>query len=214
MRPHPNPLPEGEGVIMKKTLYMDGFSKYHFKDIGANEQIVRVLHRNWFYLLQQFLPIFVVIGLYFAGLSYGPKFFPELFSREFQPMVAFMENFFMLAVWIYGFLIWVDYYFDIWIITTERIVNIEQRGMFTRKVSELRYSKIQDVTAEIMGFIPTVLNFGDVRIQTAGEKTEFVFRTISDPNHIKNIILEIQKKTESNSMKDIGEIIKDKMSGK
>ena len=192
---------------------MDGFSKYHFKDVGANEKIVMVLHRNWFYLLEQFFSVFLISGLFAVGLFYAPTFFPAMFGRELKSVVAFMENFFMLTIWIYSFLIWVDYYFDIWIITTERIVNIEQKGMFTRKVSELRYNKIEDITTEVIGFLPTVINFGDVRIQTAAEKTEFCFRTVSDPYHVKNVIMELQKKSEAKKVENFGEMLKEKISG-
>ncbi|EKD46870.1 MAG: hypothetical protein ACD_67C00034G0003 [uncultured bacterium] len=192
---------------------MDGFSKYHFKDLGESEEIVKVLHRNWFYLLQQFLVVFAVAGVFAVGLFYAPKFFPELSGRELKSIAAFMENFFMLALWIYSFLIWVDYYFDIWIITTERIVNVEQKGMFSREVSELRYNKIEDITTEVVGFLPTVINFGDVRIQTAAENTEFRFRTVSDPYHVKSIIMELQKKAEVKKTENFGEMLRDKISG-
>lgn len=186
---------------------MDGFSKYHFKDLNGSEKIIRVLHRNWFYLLEQFFMVFILIGIFFTGTFYGPIFLPGLYSREYTEIIAFMENFFMLAIWIFSFLIWVDYYFDIWIITDERIINIEQKGLFTRHVSELRYNKIEDITTEVTGFIPTVLNFGDVQIQTAAEEAEFRFRTISDPYHIKNIIMELQKKAEKNKMEEFEEMV-------
>ncbi|EKE20314.1 MAG: hypothetical protein ACD_8C00022G0020 [uncultured bacterium] len=192
---------------------MDGFSKYHFRDLNGSEQIIKVLHRNWFYLFQQFFLVFILVGVFFAGTFYGPLFFPEMYRGEYKAITAFMENFFMLAIWIFSFLIWVDYYFDIWIITNERIVNIEQKGLFTRHVSELRYNKIEDITTEVTGFIPTVLNFGDVQIQTAAELSEFRFRTISDPYHIKSVIMDLQKKTEKNNAEKFGEMIKEKMSG-
>ncbi|HBI33952.1 MAG TPA: hypothetical protein DEA43_03950 [Candidatus Moranbacteria bacterium] len=190
---------------------MDGFSKYHFKDLNGTESIVKVLHRNWFYLLQQFFLVFLIGGIFMAGLSWAPVFFPEMFKGQYKPVVAFMENFFVLALWIYSFLIWVDYYFDIWIITTERIINIEQKGMFTRSVSELRFAKIQDITTEVVGFLPTVINYGDVRVQTAGEESEFVFRTVSDPYHVKNIIMELQKKAETKKTENFGEMLKEKL---
>ncbi|HAR99884.1 MAG: hypothetical protein US57_C0022G0011 [Candidatus Moranbacteria bacterium GW2011_GWC2_37_73] len=190
---------------------MDGFSKYHFKDLNGTESIVKVLHRNWFYLLTQFFLVFLIGGIFIAGLSWAPAFFPEMFKGQYKPVVAFMENFFVLALWIYSFLIWVDYYFDIWIITTERIINIEQKGMFTRSVSELRFAKIQDITTEVVGFLPTVINYGDVRVQTAGEESEFVFRTVSDPYHVKNIIMELQKKAEAKKTENFGEMLKEKL---
>ncbi|KKQ52097.1 MAG: hypothetical protein US70_C0011G0049 [Parcubacteria group bacterium GW2011_GWD2_38_11] len=190
---------------------MEGFSKYHFKDLNGTESIVKVFHRNWFYLLQQFFLVFVVGGIFMAGLSYAPIFFPEMFRGQYKALTAFMENFFILALWIYSFLIWVDYYFDIWIITTERIINIEQKGMFTRSVSELRFAKIQDITTEVVGFLPTVINYGDVRVQTAGEESEFVFRTVSDPYGVKNIIMDLQKKAETKKTENFGEMLKEKL---
>jgi hypothetical protein len=190
---------------------MNEFSKYHFKDLGANEEIIQVIHRNWFYLLQQFFLVFLICGILIGGFLYAPLFFPDIFGTEYKAITAFLENFFLLALWLYSFLIWVDYYFDIWIITSERIINIEQKGMFSRKVSELRYNKIEDITTEVVGFIPTVLNYGDVRIQTAAEEAEFCFRTVSDPYGIKNIIMGLQRKNETNKVEKFSEMINEKI---
>lgn len=87
-------------------------------------------------------------------------------------------------------MVWIDYFFDVWIITNERIINIEQKGLFVRTVSELKFSRIQDVTSEVSGMIPTILNFGDVKIQTASEEDMFLFRHVPDPYHIKDVIME------------------------
>lgn len=190
---------------------MDGFSKYHFKDIGKDEQIVQVLHRNWFYLIQQFFLVFVILAVFMGSTTFLPLLFPEIASGANKPVVLFAQNFFLLALWIYSFLVWVDYYFDIWIITTERIVNIEQKGMFQRKVSEMSYSKLQDISTEVTGFLPTMLNYGDVKVQTAGEEDDFIFRTVSDPYQVKNTIISLQKKSEAVSTDRLGDMIKEKI---
>lgn len=191
---------------------MDGFSKYHFKDMGESEEIVMVLHRNWFYLLQQFFLILLVVGIFFGSFLLVPQYFPQFLSGLEKPLSLFIQNFFVLSVWIYGFLVWVDYYFDIWIITNQRIINIEQKGMFTRKVSEMTFSKIQDISTEVVGFIPTVLNYGDVKVQTAGENENFIFRTVSDPYHVKTVIAQMQSKSKTASAEQLGELIKEKIS--
>ncbi len=190
---------------------MEGFSKCHFKGVGEDEEIIKVLHRNWFYLLQQFLLLFFLSAIFFVAIIFVPIFFPDFFGSQSKEFMLFFENFFMLVIWMYGFLIWIDYYFDIWIITNKRIVNIEQKGMFSRKVSEMEYSKMQDITTEVVGFLPTIINYGDVKIQTAGEREEFVFRTVSDPYHIKNIIFNMQKKDSSRETEELGEMIKEKI---
>lgn len=177
---------------------MDNFSKYHFKDLEDGDEILHVYHRNWFYLFQQFFLMLLMTIVFAAGVFYLPALFPEMLNN-YRTATLFFENIIMLAIWIFGFMIWIDYYFDVWIITSQRIVNVEQKGLFTRKVSELRYEKIQDVTTEVNGFIPTIINYGDVHVQTAGEEGEFLFRTVSDPYQIKNIIMELQKKKEESS---------------
>jgi len=191
---------------------MDGFSKkFQFKDIGQQERIIKVLHRNWFYLFQQYAILVVAAFMLGGAFIFLPKLYPDFVADIDQSAITFIENFFMLAIWIYGFMIWIDYYYDIWIITSERIINIEQKGMFTRKASELRFRKIQDVTTEVVGFFPTILNYGDVKIQTAGEQNEFVFRTISDPYAIKNIIMDLQKQSEGHIGEEVEDMIRRKM---
>ena len=190
---------------------INGFSKFHFKGVGENEEIVKVLHRNWFYLLQQFLMLVFLAVIFLVAITYIPRYFPDFMGSQSREFLAFLENFFMLIIWVYGFLIWIDYYFDVWIITTERIVNIEQQGMFSRRVSEMEYSKMQDITAEVVGFFPTIINYGDVRVQTAAEDKEFVFRTISDPYHIKSIIFNMQKRDSLQNTKELGDMIKKKI---
>lgn len=190
---------------------MDGFTKFHFKDIDSNDEILYVIHRNWFYLLSQYFVLAIFSLVVFAAVTFLPTFYPALFTSEFKAVTMFVENLFMLAIWIFGFLIWIDYYFDLWVITSERIVNIEQKGLFMRRVSELRYAKIQDVTTEVNGFFPTMLNYGDVRVQTAGEEEEFVFKSISDPYHVKSIILDLQRKNDKSSTDELGAIIRERI---
>ncbi len=190
---------------------MNNFSKFHFKGVGENEEIIKVIHRNWFYLLQQFLMLFVLAVCFFVAIIFVPIFFPDFFGSQSKEFMLFLENFFMLSIWLYGFMIWIDYYFDVWIITTHRIVNIEQQGMFSRRVGEMEYSKMQDITVEVSGFLPTIINYGDVRIQTAGKEEEFIFRTISDPYNIKNIIFNMQKRESSTETEKLGEMIREKM---
>lgn len=192
---------------------MDGLNNYHFKDLEDNEEIIKVVHRNWFYIFEQFLMLILVLGIFIGATVAVPIFYPNILASANQNFILFAQNFFMLAIWIYGFMIWIDYYFDVWIVTSERVVNIEQKGLFTRKVSELRYNKIEDVTVEVIGFIPTMINYGDIQIQTAAEEEEFRFRTVSDPYHLKNLIMDMQKKAETHSTEELGEMIKEKISG-
>ena len=187
---------------------MERKNEFKFGGIGPEEKVIKVLHRNWFDIASQYFLILGAMGIFFLGIGAYSIIFPQFNGAEYDILSLFIQNTFLLAVWIYCFLVWVDYYFDIWIITSERIINIEQKGLFVRRMSSAKYDRIQDVTAEVTGFLQTVINFGDVRIQTAGESENIVFRRISNPYEIKNLVSKIQKEKEASGAHQFGEMIR------
>ncbi|MEP7162226.1 MAG: PH domain-containing protein [Candidatus Moraniibacteriota bacterium] len=166
------------------------FSRYHFKGQRETEVILEIIHRHWFNIAVHFIIVLLFALSVFGSLFLLPFLFPELNTQGNALFFLFMQNTLLLFLWIYAFLIWIDYYFDVWIITNERVINIEQKGLFVREVSELKFSRIQDVTSEVEGLIPTVLNFGDVSVQTAAEEERFLFRQVPDPYRIKDVLME------------------------
>ena len=98
---------------------------------------------------------------------------------------------FFLFSWLFLFQNFLDYFLDIWIVTNKRVLNIEQTGLFARTVSELRLYRVQDVTSTVKGFIPTLFDYGNMEIQTAGEKVRFVFEQIPHPTRISKSVLEL-----------------------
>jgi hypothetical protein len=96
----------------------------------------------------------------------------------------------------------------VWIVTNERIVNIEQLGLFSRDVSELELENVQDMTVEVLGIIPTFLNYGNLYVQTAAEKERFVFRHVPNPYAIKDLVMNLQKSYEKKEASDLGAVIR------
>lgn len=163
---------------------MHRFKDHHFRGQQTGEEIIKIVRRHWFNILQQYFIVFLLIV--FIG---GVFSFFNGFSRA---DLILMVTFFLMVAWIYSFIIWINYYFDVWIITNKRIVNIEQKSLFMRHISELKFSKIQDVSTEINGLIPTFLNYGEVYVQTAGSKGRFVFHNVPNPYAIKGTIMNLQ----------------------
>jgi uncharacterized membrane protein YdbT with pleckstrin-like domain len=167
--------------------------KHRFTGQKDGEVILLVLRRHWFNVFVQFIPILIVGGLLCASYLYLPTYFSLLDTPPFYNFFVFLESLVAMFVAVLFFLTFVDYFLDTWIITDQRIVNIEQRGLFCRVISELALDKIQDITTEITGVLPTFFNYGDVFIQTAAEKERFVFRKIPDPERVKEILMRLQK---------------------
>lgn len=141
------------------------------------------------------LPLVFVAILVFAippgAYVFFQTVFPNLFAVPgFQPVFILGATAFFLGAWLFIFQYFIDYWLDVFILTDKRILDIEQKGLFNRTVSELRLYRTQDVTAEIKGFWHTMFDYGDVFVQTAGEQQRFHFGLVPHPNAVAKLILE------------------------
>jgi uncharacterized membrane protein YdbT with pleckstrin-like domain len=160
--------------------------------MAPNERNVFFLRRHWFVLIPLLFAFAIVLVLPFvvyAGVNISnPEFFGEQTHLVLYVLGASM---FFLYAWLFLFQNFIDYFLDIWIVTTHRILDIEQNGLFGRTTSELLLDRVQDVTSEVHGFIHTIFDYGTLRIQTAGEREHFVFEHVPHPTHVAKRILEL-----------------------
>ena len=178
--------------------------RYHFKGQENGEEILRVVRRHWFDITLQFLPLIgatIALIILFSSLSLAFPF--EISSWVYW----FFGSFLGICLWLVASIIWIDYYLDVWIMTNKRVVNVVQKGLFFRNVSELRYSKIQDITTEVTGLIPTFLNYRDVLIQTAGTEPRFIFHNVGNPYKIKDELMAQQKRMRQNDITEMRKLL-------
>ena len=62
------------------------------------------------------------------------------------------------------------------LLTDQRVIAVEQIGLFSQSVAEFELSRIQDVIVDVSGILSTMMNFGTIKISTAGEHPDFEFR--------------------------------------
>lgn len=75
------------------------------------------------------------------------------------------------------------------IITDQSLVAVVQQALFSRRISRLSMSNVEDVTAEQKGILPSMMNFGTLTIQTAGQEDNFIFPFCPKPNDVADQIL-------------------------
>ena len=165
--------------------------------LETDEIILYTARRHWFILAGEiaFLVLLAAApGLFlFAPYLIPPElisFFTNFvrFEGNFTLFVLFLWSLELLLVWIVFMVFWTDYYLDVWLLTNHRIIDIEQKGLFSRTVSSFRFEQIQDVTAEVPGVLATLIDFGTVKIRTASNET-FDFRGVARPNFVKETII-------------------------
>lgn len=76
------------------------------------------------------------------------------------------------------------WYFTIYIVTTERLRQVTQKGFFGKDVVELRLSKIQNISYNIPGFSGELFHYGTIVIQTF--VGDLVIHKVEHPSEIYN----------------------------
>lgn len=85
---------------------------------------------------------------------------------------------------------WVSWYGDVYVLTTERIIDVEQNGFFHRTFDEASVNKIQDISYEIKGFLQTVFDYGTVTVFTAGPEPNIDLNEVTKPQIVAIYLFE------------------------
>ena len=85
-----------------------------------------------------------------------------------------------------------------YIVTTERLRQVTQRGLFGKDVVELRLSKIQNISYNIPGFTGEIFKFGTIVIQTF--VGDLVINNVERPDEIYNKLQDAVHVASSESM--------------
>ncbi len=76
----------------------------------------------------------------------------------------------LMAGFVIGALIflpsWIAWFYSVFIVTDQRLIQITQRGLFRRSVVDLGLGKIQSLNYEVNGLQATLLGYGTILVQT------------------------------------------------
>jgi len=77
-------------------------------------------------------------------------------------------------------------------LTTDRIIFLEQRGFFKRELTELPLHSIHQVSHSVSGILHTLFGFGTVTVATIGAQQPMTISNVPDPYAIQQEILQTQ----------------------
>jgi membrane protein YdbS with pleckstrin-like domain len=162
--------------------------------LEPGEQVVLETRKHWFVFFAELLPYAIIAVLPFILpklLPVAPVLAPyaAYFDASTSPAARALIGIWLLFTWTAAWGAFTRYYLNVWVLTNQRIVNIKQRGFFSREVSSLFLSRIQDVTTEVRGLLSSLLNIGNIKVQTAAADVEFVMHGIPYPERMRDLIL-------------------------
>ncbi len=154
---------------------------FHFQTQGDHEEVILVVRAHPFSQIPWLLnSIFILILL--ITLS----FFISGFLNPIQILFAF--SFSIIITIAYGWLNVLIWFFNVGIITNERIIDIDFHAVIYKEITEARLDRIQDVTEKAGGFFESYLDYGNLFIQTAGGEQNIEFFDVPYPASVVKII--------------------------
>lgn len=104
------------------------------------------------------------------------------------PYISVLLAFYYLIIFAFIFVNFIDWFYNVSLVTNKRIVDIDFSDIVYHNVAATKIDLIEDVDYTQTGFIRGLLDFGDVEVQTAAEKTLFDFTAIPKPARVVGII--------------------------
>lgn len=174
------------------------FHPRHLPNALPGEQTILFLRRHWIAVLRLVVITAVAAAAPLALIWLFGELFPTFLNKPTSNAIAMVfVSMYYLAVTTFFFQEFIDYYLDTWVVTTERIINVEQHGLFHRVASEMHLAMVQDVSATVQGAVRTFLNYGDVQLHSAGPIQQFHFKEIANPERIRQTILRLSEADKS-----------------
>lgn len=174
-------LPDRQGNSLSSFLILPN-KNVHFETQEPEEEILMILRAHW---ITNVPWVLLAIILFFSPFLL--RFFPLLVSFPVRFQLMFVIIWYMILA-MYVFERFLSWFFNMTIITDERIIDVDFLNLTTKKVSDADIDKIQDVSFTNAGAVGAIFNYGDVLVQTAAEIVEFVFERVPNPAGIANVL--------------------------
>jgi len=156
-----------------------------FSSQQKNEQILLLLRRH---PITQIGWIVIAAVMLAAPLIFGFIPFFDFLIPKYQ--VAGVIGWYLLTL---GFILqsFLTWFFNVNIITDERIIDVDFYNLLHRDVSAAKIDNIEDVTEVTGGTLQSIFDFGSVVIQTAGTQQKLEFEDIPQPAKVTRLLNEL-----------------------
>jgi len=181
-------------VIHKSHMHaLSSFSKnpqgIRFQAQKKDESIILFLRPHlltnlpWVFLgiFLIFLPLIIMKILPMLGINFLSSEIIAHFTTTYIIFYYLIASSYILI----NFLTW---FYNIFIVTADRIIDIRYSDIVIHNVSETNLHHIEDVRYSQSGVIPTLFNYGNLYAQTAGASENFEARSIPKPKEVTDVI--------------------------
>ena len=167
------------------TAFLPNPSNLTFDTQEASEKVILILRRHPITLIKNVL--ITVGGLFFPWLLKILPLFDSL-PAKYETAINLGWYLLVLGFALETFLVW---YFSVYIITDERIIDVDFLNIIYKNISSAKIENIEDITINASGALSTIFDYGTILAQTAAERTEFEFEDVPQPSRVASLLNEL-----------------------
>lgn len=159
-----------------------------FEDQEKNEKLLLLLRRHfnsnlhWIFLS---IILFLIPPLFIPFSSHLDIF--SFLNLPTRFLIIFLM-FYYLVIFTYAFVNFITWYFNVSLITDQRIIDVNFSDLVYKNVAETKLSLLQDTSYVQVGVLRSIFDYGDVFVQTAGTQDNFSFPAVPKPERVVRII--------------------------
>lgn len=112
-------------------------------------------------------------------------------SPSVEDWIAVSSGTYYLFFLVLALVFWMDYYYDLYIITGTHILDIDQTSLLSQRIVHISMVRVQDITTRMKGFWHNLLDFGPITVQTAGHEEDIVLEDVPHPQEVAARIMKL-----------------------
>ncbi|MFZ5365850.1 MAG: hypothetical protein ACOZBZ_00975 [Patescibacteria group bacterium] len=153
-----------------------------FETQEEEEKIILLLRKHWITNVP-----WIILAIILLAAPLVLPYFPLLtfLPVRYQLMAVILWYLLVTAFVFEQFLTW---FFNVYIVTDERVVDVDFYNLVYKQITEAKIDRIQDITLRLGGVVRALFNFGDVLIQTAGAEPNLEFEAVPNPDQVVKIL--------------------------
>ncbi len=128
----------------------------YFDDQLEDEEVLFVFRKH---------PVVMRKGLVIAMVAILLGTLPSLIKPEYIYLFGGLAGGFILSLIVFA-PYWISWHYSVFIVTDQRLIQITQKGLWSRSVVDIGLSQIQMVNYQVGGLQETLLGFGTIMMQT------------------------------------------------
>ncbi len=163
------------------------FPQVKFSGMEDHEKVVLLVRAHPIYLYLRLIGIFLFIILGFFFIAFIQPFIGGILGGMFVLKLTIV-----ILTWgiTLALLVWVKWYYNLFLISTNRILDLDFTSLKSVAWTTARLENIEDVEVKPTGLIHVLFGLGNLFIQTAGSEAKIEIYNIPYPVEVQDILLD------------------------